>query len=84
MMVAVDSPLRGRMISIGVDWRSLPVRDLVDLVYYWLVEGRSEADAMKVLSKFEVPPPGYSGSLAGTSWDPDTMLDAYQRQAGSI
>jgi len=83
-MVAVDAPLRGRMINSGVDWRKLRVQDLVDLIYFWLVEGRDEADAMKTLSKFEVPPPGYAGSLAGTLWDPETMIDAYQRQAGSV
>ena len=38
-MVAVDAPLRGRMINSGVDWRKLRVQDLVDLIYFWLVEG---------------------------------------------
>jgi hypothetical protein len=34
---------------------------------------------MAAVGKFEIPPPGYTGSLAGTSWDQDTMLDDYNQ-----
>lgn len=40
-------------------------------------EGRKEEEAVKSISMFEVPPPGYTGSLKGTGWDPDAMLDGY-------
>lgn len=32
---------------------------------------------MKDRGMFEVPPKGYKGSLKGTSWDTDTMNEAY-------
>lgn len=32
---------------------------------------------MKDRGTFEVPPKGYKGTLKGTSWDTDTMNDAY-------
>jgi hypothetical protein len=34
---------------------------------------------MAQVGKFEVPPPGYTGSLKGTSWDQDIMLDDYNQ-----
>lgn len=37
---------------------------------------------MKDRSQFEVPPPGYTGSLKGTGWDPDTMIDDYIGNGG--
>lgn len=43
-------------------------------------EGRKEEDAVKTISMFEVPPLGYTGSLKGTSWDPDAMLAGYDSQ----
>jgi len=34
---------------------------------------------MTAVGKFEIPPPGYTGSLVGTSWDPEIMLDDYNQ-----
>lgn len=51
---------------------------LADLLFYWILNGRDDADANVVRGKLELPPPGYTGSLRGTSWDPDAMLAAYQ------
>ena len=41
------------------------------------MQGRDEADAHQVRAKLEVPPPGYRGSLRGTSWDDDAMLSEF-------
>jgi hypothetical protein len=30
-------------------------------------------------ARFEVPPPGYTGSLEGTVWDDDAVLDTYNQ-----
>lgn len=50
---------------------------------FWLTEGREQKDAFVARSKLEVPPPGYAGSLAGTGWDQDVMLDEYNQAAGT-
>lgn len=50
---------------------------------FWISEGREQREAFIARSKVEVPPPGYAGSLAGTGWDPDVMLDEYSQAAGS-
>lgn len=50
---------------------------------WWLAEGKEQKDAFVARSKFELPPPGYTGSLAGTGWDPDVMLDEYDQAAGT-
>jgi hypothetical protein len=47
-------------------------------------EGREEKDWFLSRAKLEVPPLGYTGSLAGTGWDQDTMLSEYDQAAGSI
>jgi hypothetical protein len=31
-------------------------------------------------AKFEVPPPGYNGSLEGTVWADDRMMDGYEQR----
>lgn len=46
---------------------------------YWVLDGRDEADQVKTRSKLEIPPRGYTGSLAGTSWDPDVILEGYKQ-----
>jgi hypothetical protein len=30
-------------------------------------------------ARFEVPPQGYTGSLKGTVWDPDAVLETYNQ-----
>jgi hypothetical protein len=45
---------------------------------YWILDGRSEADAHKIRAQLEVPPPGYRGSLRGTSWDDSAMLRDFE------
>lgn len=50
---------------------------------FWLTEGREQTDAFVARSKLEVPPPGYTGSLAGTGWDQDVMVDEYDQAAGT-
>jgi hypothetical protein len=39
---------------------------------------------MKDRGMFEVPPKGYRGSLKGTSWDVDTMNEAYFRAPTTV
>lgn len=34
---------------------------------------------MTVVAKFEIPPPGYTGSLKGTSWDDEAVLAGYNQ-----
>lgn len=46
---------------------------LCDLMQYWIMNGRTDVER----AQFEVPPPGYRGSLRGTVWDPDAMLSGY-------
>lgn len=50
---------------------------ICDLMMHWILEGRSAADMDKTRAMIELPPPGYTGSLRGTSWDPDAMLAGY-------
>lgn len=79
----------GRALAAGIRLGDLTPRELCDLIFYWLVEGKDEAQAMKDRGTFEVPPKGYRGSLKGTSWDVDEMNDAYFQapttvQAGAV
>lgn len=46
---------------------------------HWILDGREEADREKTQAMLELPPMGYTGSLAGTSWAPDQMLAGYQQ-----
>ncbi len=58
---------------------------LCDLIFYWMREGcKDENEWYKTRSQFEVPPLGYTGSLAGTGWDQDVMLDEYQQASGEV
>lgn len=50
---------------------------ICDLLYYWIMQGRDETDMQKTRAMLEMPPPGYTGSLAGTVWDPAAMLAGY-------
>lgn len=34
---------------------------------------------MKVVAMFEIPPPGYTGSLKGTGWDPEAVMEGYNQ-----
>lgn len=52
---------------------------ICDLMMHWILEGRSAADMDKTRAMIELPPPGYTGSLRGTSWDPDAMLAGYKQ-----
>jgi hypothetical protein len=67
----------GRALSAGIRLGDLDGKELCDLIFYWIAEGKDEAQAMKDRGVFEVPPKGYKGSLTGTSWDVDEMNDAY-------
>lgn len=73
----------GRAISSGFRLDDLTPRELCDLVFFWIVEGKDEGQAMRDRGKFEVPPKGYRGSLVGTSWDTAAMNADYFRQAGT-
>lgn len=42
-------------------------------------KNRKPADQMRVVAEFEIPPPGYTGSLKGTGWDPDEVLETYNQ-----
>lgn len=55
---------------------------LCDLLHYWILDGRSEADMNKTQGMLEMPPPGYVGSLRGTVWDHDVMVSSYRNQGG--
>lgn len=46
---------------------------------YLILANRTEADMSKTRSMLEVPDPGYTGSLKGTSWDPDLLLEGYRQ-----
>lgn len=50
---------------------------LCDLMMYWILDRREATDVAITRAKVEMPPPGYSGSLRGTVWDPDAMLASY-------
>lgn len=67
----------GRAIASGIRLGELDARELCDLVFFWLVDGKEEAQAAKDRSMFEVPPKGYRGSLKGTGWDQDEMNKPY-------
>lgn len=51
---------------------------------WWLKEGREDKEWYLVRSKLEVPPKGYTGSLRGTGWDPDTILNEYDQASGNV
>lgn len=51
---------------------------------WWIKEGREENEWVVVRAKLEVPPKGYTGSLAGTGWDPDVMLSEYDQASGNV
>lgn len=51
---------------------------------FWIADGREPKDAFTIRSKLEIPPPGYTGTLVGTGWDQDTMVDEYDTAAGNI
>lgn len=40
-------------------------------------EDEAAADAAR--SKFEIPPLGYTGSLRGSVWDPDVIIEGYKQ-----
>jgi hypothetical protein len=50
-----------------------------DLVFWWIQEGLEEKEWDKVRSRLEIPPPEYTGSLKGTVWDHDAMLEGYRQ-----
>lgn len=45
---------------------------------WWITENRTEAEIIKTKAILELPPAGFSGSLAGTEWDPDAMLADFE------
>lgn len=51
---------------------------------WWMREQRDEKEWYSFRAKLEVPPKGYTGSLKGTGWDQDVMLDEYDRASGSV
>lgn len=67
----------GRALASGIRLRELDGKELCDLIFFWLTDGKEEAQAHKDRGMFEVPPKGYRGSLKGTSWDVDVMNEAY-------
>lgn len=69
----MDDVTHGRAIAAGIRFRDLYPHELCDLIFFWIVDGKDEAEAMKSRGMFEVPPKGYRGSLRGTSWDVDAM-----------
>lgn len=44
-----------------------------------MMERLDDKQRFTALSKLEVPDPGYTGSLKGTSWDPDEILQGYEQ-----
>lgn len=46
----------------------------------WIMEGAEEKKRDAVRARFEVPPPGYTGSLRGTVWDEDAVLRTYDQR----
>lgn len=51
---------------------------------WWMREGRTDKEWFEFRAKLEVPPPGYTGSLKGTGWDQDTMLEEYRQASGEV
>lgn len=70
----MDEYVTGRAISSGIRIGELEPDEVCDLIFYWIADGKDEAEQMRARGKFEVPPRGYRGSLTGTVWDPDSML----------
>lgn len=68
----------GRLVALRVPVEDLTVREYVALTYYLLFENLDEKGRNKLQITLETPPPGYKGSLAGTMWDDDDMLAAYE------
>lgn len=80
----MEEGFNGRGIARGIRFDDLDARDLCDLTFYWLLENKDEARAMKDRGMFEVPPKGYRGSLRGTSWDQDVMNADYFSQTATV
>jgi hypothetical protein len=73
----VEEAVRGRAISSGVRLGELTPGELCDLIFFYLLEGKDEAQQMKARGEFEIPPRGYRGDLTGTSWDPQVMVQDF-------
>lgn len=69
----MEETIHGRAIAAGIRLGELTPIELCDLIYFWLLEGKDENQAMKDRGKFEIPPKGWKGSLKNTSWDPDAL-----------
>lgn len=73
----MEEAVNGRAVASGLRLGELDGRELCDLIFFWLLEGKNEAEHMKTRGKFELPPPGYRGDLTGTSWDPQLMAGEF-------
>lgn len=51
---------------------------ICDLLMHWILN-QPDIDKEATRAKLELPPPGYTGSLRGTAWDPDAILDGYRQ-----
>jgi hypothetical protein len=69
----VEEAVNGRAVASGIRLGELDGRELCDLIFFWLLEGKDEAEQMKTRGMFELPPKGYRGDTAGTAWDPNVM-----------
>lgn len=46
---------------------------------FWMREACDPKKWDAERAKFEIPPPGYTGDLTGTVWDPDAVLATYDQ-----
>lgn len=74
-----DAAFRGKSEALGINPYDLTPERACDLIFWWLQENCDAKEWDKVRAKLEVPPPGYTGSLAGTVWDHDEMLAGYEQ-----
>ena len=73
----MEEAVNGRAIASGIRLGELDGRELCDLIFFWLLEGKDEAQQMKDRGMFELPPKGYQGDIIGTSWDPQVMAGEF-------
>ena len=80
----MEEAVNGRALAAGIRLGELDPGELCDLIFFWILDGKDEAQQMKDRGMFELPQKGYRGDTTGTSWVPQVMAGEFGNAAESF